>query len=190
MKKLLKLVLLVLLVALSALTLSACFPSDTDSTETDITDTFGLADELAKNQPTPTDFDYSLERYNLIKRAYWVNGQRDRALALQAPVALPLGYIVLFSGPTIVAQFTVVGKVSSLNSWLTPDYWYDNVANTGNSGDELVEMPDVDGTYGTNSDGIFFFTPDGKYIEWTGTYIYSDMYLPIENPVINTTGGN
>ena len=28
---------------------------------------------------------------------------------------------------------------------------------------------------GSNDDGIFFFTTDGKYIEWNGTYLYSDI---------------
>ena len=36
--------------------------------------------------------------------------------------------------------------------------------------------------------GIFFFTPDGNYIEWTGTYIYSDIPFTIENPVVNVGG--
>lgn len=40
------------------------------------------AGTLQDNQPTPTDIDYSLERYNLIRRAYWVNGQREKANAL------------------------------------------------------------------------------------------------------------
>jgi hypothetical protein len=161
-----------------------------DSSNNDAQDTLNIGDELAKNQPTPTDIEYSLERLNLIARAYWVNGQRDKALTIlnTSPVPLPLGYIVLISGNVIVGQFTVMGKVSSLNSWLTPDYWYDDVAYTDNA-DELVEMPDVDGTYGTNADGVFFFTTDGKYMEWTGTYLYSDMYLPVENPIINVGGG-
>lgn len=186
MKKVLVFIVLLVL----SFVLFGCDMEDTNATEADINGTIAVGEILAKNQPTPTDISYSLERLNLIARAYWVNGQRDKALTVlnASPVPLPLGYIVLFSGPTIVAQFTVMGKVSSLNSWLTPDYWYANVANTGNSVDELVEMPDIDGTYGTNSEGIFFFTVDGKYIEWTGTYIYSDMYLPIDNPVINTSG--
>ena len=162
--------------------LSGCL--EDSATNKDIEATFNLGDKLAENQPTPTDIEYSLERYNLIKRLYWVNGMRDKANALQSPVPLPLGYIVLFTGNTVVAQFTVLGKVSSLNSWLTPDYWYDEVASTGNNGEELVEMPDVDGTYGSNDDGIFFFTVDGKYIEWNGTYLYTDLFISVDNPVV------
>lgn len=73
---------------------------------------------IVENQPVPTDIEYSLERYNIIKRAYWVNGQREKAMALPCAVQCPLGYIVLLSG-AVVGKFVVDGKVSSLNSQLT-----------------------------------------------------------------------
>ena len=39
--------------------------------------------------------------------------------------------------------------------------------------------------------GIFFFTNDGKYIEWTGTYLYSDIPMKVENPIVKyENGGN
>ena len=43
---------------------------------------------------------------------------------------------------------------------------------------------DVDGSYGSNDNGIFFFTPDGKYIEWTGTYLYSDIPFEVKDTVV------
>jgi len=142
---------------------------------------------LAKNQPTPTDIEYSLERYNLIRRAYWVNGQREKAIALPCPITKPLGYVILITeSGAILGRFIVDGKVSSLNSWLTPDFYYDWI--NSSIGTEEVEMPDIDGTYGTNDNGIFFFTPDGKYIEWTGTYLYSDIPFTISNPVLEIEG--
>ena len=55
----------------------------------DITKTEKAANNLQSNQPTPTDLDYSLERYNLIRRAYWVNGQREKAIALPCEVSKP-----------------------------------------------------------------------------------------------------
>lgn len=45
----------------------------------DVKNTQEAANLLQYNQPTPTDIDYSLERYNLTRRAYWVNGQREKA---------------------------------------------------------------------------------------------------------------
>ena len=41
-------------------------------TDKDIQSTAKLGGKLAENQPTPNDIDYSLERYNLIRRTYWV----------------------------------------------------------------------------------------------------------------------
>lgn len=146
-----------------------------------------IANNLAERQPTPTDIEYSLERYNLIRRAYWVNGMREKANALPCEIEKPLGYIVLFSGNATFGQFVVDGKVSSLNSYLSPDsewyeqeFWCDGDSRRGTN-DWLA---DVDGSYGENDQGIFFFTPDGKYVEWTGDYLYSDIPFTVDNPVV------
>ena len=143
-----------------------------------------IANTLSSNQPTPTDINYSLERYNLIRRAYWVNGQRERANALVCAIEKPLGYIVLFAGNTIVDRFVVDGKVSSLNSYLTPDSEYYELCYGGSYDRYNKWLADVDGTYGENDNGIFFFTPDGKYVEWTGEYLYSDIPFEVENPTV------
>lgn len=168
---------IIVLVAIIALSIFvAC--DDVSGSKADVTRTQNTASTLQSNQPTPTDINYSLERYNLIRRAYWVNGQREKANALVCEIQKPLGYIVLFSGNTVVGNFVVDGKVSSLNSYLTPDS--EKYATSGYA-DWLA---DVDGSYGENDSGIFFFTPDGKYIEWTGTYLYSDIPFEVGDPII------
>jgi hypothetical protein len=151
--------------------------------------TVEAAGMLQKNQPTPTDISYSLERYNLIRRAYWVNGQREKANALPCELQKPLGYIVLFSGNTVVGNFVVDGKVSSLNSFLTPDSEYYEKAYGGSTVAYNHWLADIDGSYGENDSGIFFFTPDGKYIEWTGSYLYSDIPFEVESPVVTVKEG-
>jgi len=155
-------------------------------TQDDIDAQMNVASNLAASQSTPTDIDYSLERYNLIRRAYWVNGQREKANMLICDIEKPLGYIVLFSGNTTVGSFVVDGKVSSLNSFLTPGSVDDTYGN-GSAGYTTIttEMADVDGSYGENDSGIFFFTPDGKYIEWTGSYLYSDIPFEVADPVVS-----
>ena len=166
--------------------------AETYDTRDDIQNTTQVANSLAERQPTPTDINYSLERYNLIRRAYWVNGQREKANTLVCEIEKPLGYIALFTeSGAVVGKFIVDGKVSSLNSFLTPDsewyeqqYWGDGDSFNG-ANDWLA---DVDGSYGENDNGIFFFTPDGKYVEWTGTYLYSDIPFEINNPVIKVEG--
>lgn len=158
----------------------------TAGTYTDKQNTIATADKLQANQPTPTDIDYSLERYNLIRRAYWVNGQREKANSLVCEIEKPLGYIVLFTeSGSVIGRFVVDGKVSSLNSFLTPDSEYYELLYGGDFSKENKWLADVDGSYGENDNGIFFFTPDGKYIEWTGTYLYSDIPFEIdESPTI------
>ena len=160
----------------------------------DMAATKEIANELQANQPTPTDIDYSLERYNLIRRAYWVNGQREKANSLVCEIEKPLGYIVLFGeSGTVVSSFVVDGKVSSLNSFLTHDSMYYEVAGDNTKGslsNENEWLADVDGSYGENDNGIFFFTPDGKYIEFTGTYLYSDIPFIVENPIVKVAEVN
>ena len=180
MKKLIVLVLSLVLVCTMFVGCEEDHPSSADSSRT-----LAIADKLQNSQPTPTDINYSLERYNLIRRAYWVNGQREKANTLPCSVEKPLGYIVLITeSGAILGNFIVDGKVSSLNSYLTPDSAYYEIA-TGSTLTYYNDwLADVDGSYGTNDNGIFFFTPDGKYIEWTGTYLYSDIPFVVDTPII------
>lgn len=181
---------------LASLSLTGCTISSGSapaySSATDSRVQQAVSDNMAAGQPTPTDINFSLERYNLIRRAYWVNGQREKAASVVCRVEKPLGYIVLFAGNAVVGSFVVDGKVSSLNSYLTPDSEYYELVGTG-GGDFRDYKPnkwlaDVDGTYGDNDSGIFFFTPDGKYIEWTGDYLYSDIPFEVEDPVVTYKG--
>ena len=171
---------IVCLVAVIVIVLSVCLTGcESNGRTADANNTKVVASKLQSNQPTPTDIEYSLERYNLIRRAYWVNGQREKANALPCSIVKPLGYIVLFTeNGGAVGSFVVDGKVSSLNSFLTPDS-----EEYASSYSEWIA--DVDGSYGENDNGIFFFTPDGKYIEWNGTYLYSDIPFEVDDPIIN-----
>ena len=173
----------ILILGISLLILTGCEETGSSS---DVSNTLNVGSKSSENQPTPTDIDYSLERYNLIKRAYWVNGMRDKANALPSPIAdMPLGYVILITeSGDILGSFVVDGKVTSLNSYLTPDSeFYECVGdycNDGSTNDENHWLPDIDGSYGENDSGIFFFTTDGKYIEWTGTYLYSDIPFKVD----------
>jgi len=188
MKKILAFILALALCLCCVVGLTGCDIDTVDAYDTkdDITAQKEVASNLAASQSTPTDINYSLERYNLIRRAYWVNGQREKANTLVCSIEKPLGYIVLFSGNTVVGSFVVDGKVSSLNSYLTPSN-VDSTYGGSSSGYTTIttEMADVDGSYGENDSGIFFFTPDGKYIEWTGSYLYSDIPFEVDNPVVS-----
>lgn len=183
-----KLAALIAALVIITLTFTGCGSSTTTAdsgTTVDKQKTINTANILSSNQPTPYDISYSLERYNLIRRAYWVNGQREKANALVCEIEKPLGYIVLFAGNTIFGRFVVDGKVTSLNSYLTPDSEYFELCYGGNFTQKNQWLADVDGSYGENDNGIFFFTPDGKYVEWTGEYMYSDIPFTVDNPVVS-----
>lgn len=125
---------------------------------------------LNNKQPAPK-LDTSLERDNLIKRLKFLNNSNQ------------LGYVYLLSlDGKVVAQYTIKGKVSSINSMLTT---MDQVRCPGSEGRGCVSLssPDLDGSYGKNPDGIFFFTTEGAYVEWSGTYIYSSEKLNIQTPL-------
>jgi hypothetical protein len=124
-------------------------------------------ESLLKSQPLPNPLTYSLERQNLIDKLKFEAKQGE------------VGYVALI-GPMgqLVAYYAINGKVSSLNSYLTTtqqtEWMY-----SGNSGiaSATVDSPDMDGSYGVNPPGIFFFTTSGNYIEWSGNYLYSDQPL-------------
>lgn len=186
MKKILSVILVVVILIGVCISLTACDePSAHTGSYADRQNTKAVADSLSQSQPTPTDINFSLERFNLIRRAYWVNGQREKAASVICRVDRPLGYIVLFTeSGSVVNRFVVDGKVSSLNSYLTADSDYYEIATGSSSTYRNNWLADVDGSYGENDSGIFFFTPDGKYIEWTGTYLYSDIPFEVDNPVV------
>lgn len=100
-----------------------------------------------------------------------------------------VSYIYLVSYGKVMAFYSVKGQVVSLRSYLTP---MENIVTstgapcvniTGGCGTGyIVQTPDVDGTYGDNPDGIFFFTTDGAYVEWKGDYMVSDQPLKLSTP--------
>ena len=184
------------LMAMVMILFTACDVSTTSTSAGSTNDkqnTINNASKLQTNQPKPTDIEYSLERYNLIRRAYWVNGQRDKAANLPCEIVKPLGYVVLMTeSGAVLGCFTVDGKVSSLNSYLTPDseYYEQRVYGSHGSQDENKWLADIDGSYGTNDNGIFFFTADGNYMEWNSKYLYSDIPFQIDAPILRVEDSN
>lgn len=136
---------------------------------------------LVKTRP-PFTMDDSLERQNLIRRYKYLNDQNNEH------------YVYLMSHGKVVTWFVAQGKVSSVNSKLTNDKQIVRAQNCdfdtagGGGGSEgscfkTVESPQMDGSYGENGDAIFFFTTDGRYIEWNGQYVVSEQPLNIQTPL-------
>lgn len=123
---------------------------------------------LNEIQPAPR-LQWSLERDNLIKRFKLMN---DRSVFMYMyifnyGIAEPIGYYQ-------------VNKVSSVNSQLTNT---EQIVDAGGSGGyhyTVLPSPAEDGSYGTNGNGVFGFTPEDIYIEHNMQYIVSTAPLSFE----------
>lgn len=115
----------------------------------------------------------SSERANVAKRAELFNNEQK------------ISYIYLVSYGKVMAFYPVQGKVSSLRSYMSPvEKLIDGKGEPCDQWDTsgtcyVVEAADIDGTYGENVDGIFFFTTEGAYVEWKGEYMMSDQPLKL-----------
>lgn len=133
---------------------------------------------LVKSVPVP-EVNNSTTREALARRTKLFDSQNK------------ITYVYLVSFGRVMAFYTVKGQVVSLRSYLTP---MENIVNSfgelcslvggcyGSQAGALgytVSAPDVDGTYGENTDGIFFFTTEGAYVEWRGDYMVSDQPLKL-----------
>lgn len=136
-----------------------------------------VQERMVQATPLP-NLSYSAERVNLVKRANRLNTENLN------------GCVTLLSYGRVIAQYNVAGKVSSLNAYLTGDQRptrftfaaEDPRVNTT----EMAESPDVDGTYGQNVDGVFFFEANtDAYVEWHGDFVYTDQCLTLnERPAL------
>lgn len=126
---------------------------------------------LVKATPPPS-FDHSLERENLVRRLKTLNVQ-NKVMYISC---LGMNGNVVFSG-------VVQGKVSSLNSLLTTPEQIAGIKTSGGYRLEKMPSPDFDGSYGKNPEGVFWFSPDGAYFEWSGPYFLSDRPVKINTPV-------
>lgn len=77
-----------------------------------------------------------------------------------------------------------VNKVSSVNSQLTNTM---QIVHDPHSVGQLLPSPAEDGSYGTNGDAVFGFTPEEIYIEHNMKYVVSTVPLHFQKPVNKLT---
>ncbi len=130
----------------------ACgFWTDCPSAPNEVQQTNSIQKKLVLDVPIP-QLETSQERINVGKRAEIFSK------------AGKISYIYLLSYGKVMAFYTVKGKVSSLRSYMAPmdklvDYKGNPCTPNTITGEcFVVEAPDIDGTYGENVSGIFFFT--------------------------------
>jgi hypothetical protein len=153
---------------------------------------------LVVAQP-PFQMEHSLERANLIQRYKYLNDENN------------VHHVYLIDEGQVVGYYVAQGKVSSVNSKLTNDQQIiatkECLSHSGaNGGDDetncykAVESPQMDGSYGSNGDAIFFFTTSGDYVESNLDYVVSEEPKNIQDEVLlvestddeddNSTAGN
>ncbi len=124
--------------------------------------------QLFTVQPPPK-ISWSLERDNLIKR---FKLQNDRSVSF---------FMYLFvEGIQDPIGFYQVNKVSSVNSQLTNP---EQIIHGYNSSGWTLPSPAEDGSYGTNGDAVFGFTPEDIYLESNLKYVASTVPLTFTKPV-------
>lgn len=130
---------------------------------------------LYRKQPPP-EISWSLERDNLIKR---FKLQNDRTIMFYMYI-----FIEGFADPVGYYQ---INKVSSVNSQLTNTMQIVNGNDHGGTTGFVLPSPAEDGSYGTNGDAVFGFTPEEIYIEHNMKYIVSTVPLSFTKPVNRLT---
>ena len=126
---------------------------------------------LNKMQPAPI-ISWSLERDNLIKR---FKLQNDRSVMF---------YMYIFiEGVSQPIGYYQVNKVSSVNSQLTNTEQLVSGDYGQYNGDFVLPSPAEDGSYGTNGDAVFGFTPEEIYIQTNMHYVTSTVPLHFQQPV-------
>lgn len=176
-KYLLAAILVIAAVVTTGCTIDATTPAEPKNAMQQSND---IQKKVTDSVPVPK-IDTSSERANVAKRATLFN------------VETKISYIYLVNYGKVMAFYTVKGKVSSLRSYMTPTEKLvnangDNCTRKDEEGGYsesdshqcyTVEASDIDGTYGENVDGIFFFTTEGAYVEWKGDYMMSDQPLKL-----------
>lgn len=95
-----------------------------------------------------------------------------------------LSYVYLLSlDGKVISHFVAKGKVSSADSQLLPTQEVKDACGSNCYEPFLFEAAGDDATYGNREPGIFFFTPEGQMITWSGDYIQSDRPLSVKTPI-------
>lgn len=166
--------------------------STSSSTGSAIGDNVASVNDLTGQQANLTIDAYNLVQKNpacqypstLMTTSLEMVNQREKLLRMNQPEKS--GWIHLFlDGIGLVGTFTVLGKVSSVNSSMTADVGvYSTSLGNNAAAVQAVELPGDDLSFGPNEGGdgsVFWFTAEGVYMNWTGKYLYVDTQLDVNS---------
>jgi len=166
----------IIIVAITLLAFSSCDERKENRTAIlEQAETEQNQSNLLSVQPPPK-ITWSLERDNLIKR---FKLQNDRTVMF---------YMYLFiEGIADPIGYYQVNKVSSVNSQLTNTEQIIKNSSYESGNYSVLPSPAEDGSYGTNGDAVFGFTPEEIYIEHNMKYVVSTVPLSFRNAVNRLT---
>ena len=98
-----------------------------------------------------------------------------------------IGYVLLLNEMGKPVMYAGVrGKITSGQKRLTAPQEVKclEVADAVGCSQQMVDSPSDEGTYGSSSPYVFFWTTDGQYFQWAGKYLYSDKPFRISDPTI------
>ncbi len=110
------------------------------------------------------------EAERAVTNSYEINNIAKRRHLFGKPGII--GYVVFLNDMGQPVQYlTVDGKCTSSNKRLTRGQ---EIMEGQYSNEFVVDAASEDGTYGKSDEYIYCFTPDGRYVQWSGQYLYSD----------------
>ena len=117
--------------------------------------------------------DNSLERINIKKRLETFDEPNK------------VSYIYLINYGRVMAFYAIKGKVTSGGKRLTSTQQeikqYADCGQYGCDHFSIMEAPELDGSYGSSTPYIFFWTTDGVYVQWSGDYMLVDQPLKLSS---------
>lgn len=146
---------------------SSCNQTSSDLQKNEQATVAANQQKMVKAVPAP-NLDNSLERQNISKRLTLFDNPNK------------VSYIYLVSFGKVMSFYTVKGKITSGTKRLTASQQQIDSTDCGSGQCELtLDAPELDGTYGSSSPYIYFWTTDGAYIQWSGDYMLADQPLQL-----------
>ena len=156
----------IIFVSISILLLNSCEPSPLTQQEVEQVKVEKNMLKLQTVVDIPT-LDNSLDRVNTKKRLELFDDPNK------------VSYVYLVSYGRVMAYYTIKGKVTSGSKRLTSTQRLVKGDGGQYQVDYVVESPSLDGSYGSSSPYIFFWTTAGSYVQWSGEYMLCDMPLKL-----------
>lgn len=121
--------------------------------------------------------------------SYEIENIKRRRVAFGKPGKI--GYVVFLNDAGQPIMYTTIdGKCTSSGKRLTRTEELVRGDKGTDYGDFILKSKSEDGTYGSSGPYIYCFTTDGRYLQWSGDYLYSDQPfdLTIKPLVVSTSG--